>query len=169
MHWRDLISLHGIFVVAGLMTYVLASHAMHQRRQPAAAIAWVITLALIPYVGLPLYLAFGTRKLARPKRGIQHLESVPGANGDDAWPQRLAAGMNLAPAAALRDLRVHEDGRQALDSLHAMIDSAKHTLDICTYIVGRDPVATALCERLERRAREGVKVRILVDSVGNLM
>ena len=70
MRWPvgDLISLHGIVVVAGLMTYVLVSHTMRQRRQPAAAIAWVITLALIPYVGLPLYLIFGTRKLARPER-----------------------------------------------------------------------------------------------------
>src|SRR5438309_12094814 len=107
MHWRDLISLHGVFVVAGLMTYVLASHTMRQRRQPAAAIAWVITLALVPYVGLPLYLVFGTRKLARPKRVIPHLESVPGANADDAWPQRLAAGMKLVPDVEVRDLRTH--------------------------------------------------------------
>ena len=48
MRLGDLITLHGIVVVAGLMTYVLVSHAMRQHRQPAAAIAWVITLALVP-------------------------------------------------------------------------------------------------------------------------
>jgi len=163
----DLISLHGIVVVAGLMIYVIVSHTMRQRRQPAAAIAWVITLALVPYVGLPLYLIFGTRKLVRPKRAVAHAPSVPGEQ--DAWPQRLAAAMNLAPAATFTELRIHENGREALEALHAMIDSARRTLDICTYVLGRDPVADLLCEKLERRAREGVKVRLLVDSLGNLI
>ena len=65
MNWPDLISLHGLVVVIGLMVYVLATHSLRQRRQPAAAIAWVICLVLVPYVALPLYLIFGTRKLVR--------------------------------------------------------------------------------------------------------
>ena len=165
MHIRDFISLHGLAVVVGLMTYVLVSHTMRQRRQPASAIAWVIALALVPYMALPLYLIFGTRKLVRPKHGVRH--DVP--ESDEAWPQRLAAGMSLAPAATFRELRIHEDGRQALESLHAMVDSAKRTLDICTYILGRDAVAGGLGEKLGRRAREGVKVRLMIDSLGNLM
>lgn len=169
LHLRDLITLHGIAVVAGLMIYVLVSHTMRQRRQPAAAVAWVVTLALVPYIGLPLYLIFGTRKLVRPKRGVTHVASVPGAEAEDAWPQRLAAAMNLAPAATFQDLRIHQDGTQALEALHVLIDSAARTLAISTYILGRDPVGDALCEKLERRAREGVKVRLLVDSLGNLM
>src|SRR5437870_7329574 len=99
MHLRDLISLHGIAVVAGLSIYVLVTHAMRQRRQPAAAIAGVITLALVPYVGLPLYLIFGTRKLVRPRHG-PHAPRVPGAGNDGEWPQPLAAARNLAPASS---------------------------------------------------------------------
>jgi len=49
------------------MAYVLLSHTLRQRRHPAAAIAWVISLALVPYVALPLYLVFGTRKLVRSR------------------------------------------------------------------------------------------------------
>ena len=169
MHLRDLISLHGLAIVVGLATYVIVSHTMRQRRQPAAAIAWVITLALVPYVGLPLYLAFGTRKLVRPPRVAPHAAKELAPEADAAWPQRLAAAMGLAPAAAFRELRIHEDGRHALEALHAMIDSASRTLDICTYILGRDPVADALCGKLERRAREGVKIRLLIDSIGNLL
>ena len=169
MDWRDLISLHGLAVVAGLATYVIGSHAMRQRRQPSAAIAWVITLALIPYVGLPLYLIFGTRKLVRPKRGPDHAAVERAGEGDHAWPQRLAAAMNLAPAASFHDLQIHEDGRAALESLNRIIDSAARSIEICTYILGRDPVANALCAKLEKRAREGVKVRLLIDSLGNML
>lgn len=167
MDLRDLISLHGAVVAVGLLVYVFASHAMRQRRQPQAAIAWVITLALVPYVGLPLYLIFGTRKLVRPKREPTHALEAAGADGDEAWPQRLAASMSLAPAAPFENLRIHEDGKASLEALHELIDAASRTLDICTYIVGRDAVADALCEKLERRARAGVKVRLIIDSLGN--
>jgi cardiolipin synthase len=151
------------------MIYVIASHTMRQRRQPAAAVAWVISLALVPYVALPLYLVFGTRKLVRPKAGAPRVTSAPGTDGESAWPRRLAAAMNLAPAATFRDLRIHEDGREALEALDQLIDSASRTLDICTYILGRDPVADALCEKLQARARDGVKVRLMLDGLGNLL
>ncbi len=164
----ELISLHGLVVIAGLMIYVLVSHSMRQRRQPAAAIAWVIALALVPYVGLPLYLIFGTRKLGHA-RAVAPREATDTSDAEQAWPQRLAAAMNLAPAASFRELRIHEDGKQALVALRELVDSATRTLDISTYVLGRDPVADSLCDALARKARDGVKVRLLVDGAGNLL
>src|SRR6266704_1850026 len=152
----ELISLHGLIVMIGLAVYVAVSHTLHQRRHPSAAIAWVITLALLPYVGLPLYLLFGTRKLVRREYGPPRATGVGSAEAE--WPQRLAAAMDLAPAASYRSLRIHENGGQALRSLWEQIDAAERTLDLCTYILGRDPMADALCEKLARRARAGVQV-----------
>src|SRR5712692_5836590 len=65
----ELISLHGLIVMIGLAIYVAVSHTLRQHRHPSAAIAWVVTLVLLPYVGLPLYLVFGTRKRARREYG----------------------------------------------------------------------------------------------------
>jgi len=169
LHPLDWISLHGIVVMAGLIIYVLASHTLRQRRNPAAAIAWVITLVLVPYVGLPLYLVFGTRKLVRARTAIPRTTRDSGSNAEDAWPQRLAAAMDLAPAASFRSLRIHENGQQALHALCEQVDSATRTLDISTYILGDDPMADALCEKLIRKVREGVKVRLLLDGVGQML
>ena len=60
---RYLLTLHAIVVAIGLIVYVAAARALPQRRDPSAAIAWVVALALLPYVALPLYLMFGSRKL----------------------------------------------------------------------------------------------------------
>ena len=165
---RDWVSLHGLVVMAGLMTYVVVSHTLRQRRHPAAAIAWVITLALMPYIGLPLYLIFGTRKLVRAKGGIPRTLGAAGTRAEDAWPQRLAAAMNLAPAATYQGLRIHENGEEALHALWEQVDSAARTLDFCTYVLGQDPMADALCQKLVRKAHEGVKVRLLLDGVGSM-
>ena len=150
------------------MAYVLLSHTLRQRRHPAAAIAWVISLALVPYVALPLYLVFGTRKLVRSRSLVRVVEPY-GEAALVPWPRRLASAMNLAPAAPLLDFRLHENGREALDALHALIEGAARTIEISTYILGRDAVADALCEKLARKAAQGVKVRLLVDGAGNLL
>ena len=60
---RYLLTLHAIVVAFGLILYVAVARALPQRRDPSAAIAWVVALALLPYVALPLYLMFGSRKL----------------------------------------------------------------------------------------------------------
>ena len=169
--WPELqwFSLHGLVVATGLMTYVVASHTLRQRRHPSAAIGWVITLVLVPYLGLPLYLLFGTRKLVRKQPGSARAIAVAGVGPEEQWPQQLAASMHLAPAGPYRSLRIHEDGSEALRALHELIDSATHTLDLCTFIVGRDPLGDALCEKLVRRARDGVQVRLMVDGVGRML
>ena len=73
------ITLHGLLVMLGLGIYATASHTLRQRRHPSAAIAWVISLVLLPYVALPLYLMFGRRKvvayrrIANPRPGMPSL------------------------------------------------------------------------------------------------
>ena len=165
------IPLHGLLTVLGLLVYILGSHALNQRRHPSAAIAWVMSILLLPEIGVPLYLMFGTRKL--PKAARRPVVAVEGDYLDEAgapgWMQRLTAAMAMPPAAGYRALHVHQDGAQARLALFALIDSARERLEISTFILGRDAFGDALLERLAVRAQAGVRVRLLVDGVGSLM
>ena len=62
---RHLLTLHGVFVAFGLIVYVAVARSLPQRRDPSAAVAWVVALVLVPYVAVPFYLLFGSRKLRR--------------------------------------------------------------------------------------------------------
>ncbi|MDB5759203.1 MAG: cardiolipin synthetase 2, partial [Burkholderia sp.] len=161
--------MHGLVVALGLLIYVLSSHAMQKRRDPTAAISWVLAIALIPYVGLPLYLLFGSRKRLHARRLSINPVSNPGLLPEDAWPRQLAAAMGQPPAEGYRGLRVHADGHEALNALFGVIDSAQHELAVCTFILGRDAVGRALLARLVARARSGVRVRLMVDGFGRLL
>jgi cardiolipin synthase A/B len=163
------LSLHGLIVAIGLLIYVLTTHSLHQRRSPTAANSWVLTIALVPYVGLPAYLLFGTRKLARSASHIPIAAPAPEIDPDDAWPRRLAASMRQPPVASYGNLRIHSDGKQALQSLWELIDSAERELVLCTFILGRDAVGKALMARLVDKARGGVRVRLLLDGAGHMM
>jgi len=166
-HW---LTLHGALVVLGLTIYVVGSRTLRQRRRPSAAIAWVIALLLVPYVALPLYMVFGTRKIVDPRHaaGPQAHPALAGADAEtpEVHLLKLAAAMSLPGAASYRQLDIHQDGAQALRALRELIDGATRTLDICTFVFGKDAIGTEVAGRLERRAREGVRVRVLVDGIG---
>lgn len=167
--YGHLITLHSLIVMLGLTVYVIASHTFHQRRHPSAAIAWVISLVLLPYVALPLYLIFGSRKLAslRPKaRSYSFTTLASNPDALTARTQQLAAIMALSPASSYHSLGIHEDGRQALQALRNMIEGATRTIDLSTFIFARDGLGEEIAQSLKQRARDGIRVRLLVDGVG---
>jgi cardiolipin synthase A/B len=168
---RYLLTVHAIVVALGLIVYVGVARALPQRRDPSAAIAWVVALALLPYVAIPLYLMFGSRKLLMRDAPALPPPIAPRADDDDnepasLWARRLGRSMGLAPAAPYQALRLHADGADARRAVLDVIAGATRTLDVCTFILGRDrlgnEVAAALCTKVE----QGVRVRLLIDGIG---
>jgi cardiolipin synthase len=165
-HW---LSLHGLFTVAGLLVYVMASHVLQQRRHPSAAIGWVLFMLLLPYAALPLYLLFGTRKLTRTGRSSTAASAARPNDDDSTWPTEVVAALGQPRSATYRALCVHADGSESLRALLEVIDGAQHTLDLCTFILGRDVVGAAVGVHLAARARAGLRVRLLIDGVGRML
>lgn len=166
------LALHAFVVLLALATYVVTSLARRQRRHPSAAVAWVVSLALAPYVALPLFLVFGLRKSTRaPRRPAAPRFRIPAAVR--ATPpgrlQALALGLGMLPALQYRQLAIHEDGATALRRLLQVLEAARHSLDVSTFLIGDDAVGEQICAVLARRARDGVRVRLLVDGVGRYL
>jgi cardiolipin synthase len=93
-HW---LSLHGLFTGSALFVYVVASHVLQQRRHPSAAIGWVLSMLLLPYAALPLYLLFGTRKLTRGGSSSLAARAARPIDDKGAWPDQVAAALGYGP------------------------------------------------------------------------
>ena len=160
------VTLHGLVVLAGLAIYAAASHTLKQRRHPSAAIAWVVSLILLPYLALPLYLMVGNRKVVgyRPA-----LIARVGSDTAAAKSGQLAAAMGLPDSATFEQLAIHQDGGQALQCLRNMIEGADRTVDLCSFLFGRDVLGDEIAMLLMKRAREGVRIRLMVDGIGFYM
>ncbi|MGD9945683.1 MAG: phospholipase D-like domain-containing protein [Burkholderiaceae bacterium] len=159
-------SLHLAAMVAGLLIYVTTTQGLRQRRHPSAAVAWVLMIVLLPYLGVPLFLLFGSRKLGKPGQGFVTETAPAGVRGDRF--QALARALRLPPPAGFAAAHVHEDGDAALAALLRVIDGAQHTLHVGTFLIGNDSVARRLAGHLAARARDGIEVRVLVDGIGAL-
>ncbi|MEA3240456.1 MAG: cardiolipin synthase, partial [Pseudomonadota bacterium] len=62
--------------------------------------------------------------------------------------------------------RVIDDGVEAFQTLTELIEEAETSIEITTFILGRDDVGRRLVTLLARKARQGVKVKLLLDALG---
>lgn len=164
IHW---LTLDGLITVVTILIYVINSHVMRQRRHPIAAVAWMLFILLLPYLALPAFLLFGTRKLSRPTSSTLPVPS--GERSADGWAIDTIMALGQPAPARYGDLNVHEDGGQAGEALLATIDAAQASIDLCTFLIGRDSLGEAVLDRLCNKARAGVRVRLLLDGMGILM
>lgn len=168
-HWPFSLSPleHGAFVFAGLLVYVLVTRIGLQRRHPSAAIAWVLLIVVVPYLGVPLFLLFGTRKFVRAVARARAV--VPPGDLVDApgWAVQLLAALDVPPLARSESVDFHSGGEASRQALLALADGAQQRIDLCTYVLAPDEVGVALCAALTRSAARGVRVRLLLDAIGS--
>ena len=80
---------------------------------------------------------------------------------------RLLASYGVPPATAGNRIELVTSGVDAYQWLMRLIEQARSTIYITTYILGRDDSSQALVDCLTRRAAEGVSVHLLLDDVGS--
>ncbi|KGM56758.1 cardiolipin synthetase [Lysobacter arseniciresistens ZS79] len=163
-------------LVAGWAVYVvwLGLWIVLQKREPAATLSWLISLAALPYVGFLVYYVFGPQRIHRQRlRRIRSRADLPPAPpGSDPTPEalelaRLAQGCTgLPPTTAVRATLL-VDGAAKYDALLAAIAEAREHVHLEYYIYEPDRTGTALRDALVERARAGVAVRLLLDAVGS--
>lgn len=165
-----------VLTIAGfILAFFLVARLMSEKRAPANTFAWLLIIVLVPWVGVPLYLLLGGRKLRRlVERKTPLRPSLP---GDPAVPTLSAANASIVhttvsagapPPVGGNAIRFFQNGEDAYATLEEHIYSARGTIHINSFILGRDDTGRRLVKLLAARAAEGVRVRLLLDSVGSL-
>lgn len=164
MFW-DWIELHlastAGFVLAAVFTIVI----IRERRPPASAMAWLLAIGIAPWLGVPLYLALGGRKMLRRSREKPGLSFDAGTVVPTDPLARILAGAGAGPPTTGNTVSWHPSGEEAYERIAAAIDGARSTIRIATFFLGTDEVGRALVAKLCERARAGVDVCVLVDGL----
>jgi cardiolipin synthase len=164
-------SLHYALLVSSfLLGALLVSQLLLERRAPGSTVAWLLVMALLPHVGVPLYLILGVRKIRKIKRVKGGLfRSIPYSRTpeDATHVERLLRAAGAPPRRGGNHVTVHADGESSYRALMELISGARRTLHVTTFILGTDAVGASILAALERRAREGVEVRLLLDGLGS--
>jgi len=170
----DGILLH-VFSIGGfLLAFFLVARLMSEKRAPANTFAWLLGIVLLPWAGVPLYLLLGGRKLRRlTERKSRLLPTLPATVTSPAAFVHAPIAHTIVSAGATAPvagnaIRLLTTGEDTYATLERQIRAAHHTIHITTFILGRDDTGRRLVQLLAERAREGVKVRLLLDAVGCL-
>jgi len=160
---------HIELLIGFMVGIVLIAHVLTQKRSPSGTIAWLLAIILIPYVGVPLYLMLGGRKMKRTaaKKSATSL----------SWPSRrldvprtqvdeLLESYGIPSATDGNRLEILTDGQQIYHHLISLIDSAQDSIYISTFIFRPDEVGREIRDRLVLKARQGLDVRVLLDGFG---
>lgn len=174
--------LAGLLVLASyLLAAMTAFRAIQSARTPQGAVGWVLFLAIVPYVAVPIYLFLGHSRfpgyvLARKSSrdviaGLATFrESHPPASdraGSEGMPLRAFESMSGMPLVSGNAVRLLIDGTATFDAIIAAIDAAETYILVQFYIIRDDQIGRRLKESLIGKARAGCSVRLLYDSIGS--
>lgn len=165
-HIRVVLTLGWFAYLAGLGVWIVL-----QKREPAATISWLVSLAALPYLGFLVYYVFGPQKITRHRaRRARHHVTLPrpeaDADSEIAELRTLAEAVTgIAPTTA-RAVRLLVDGGGKYPALLEAIAQARDHVHVEYYIFTPDHAGTALRDALVERASAGVRVRLLLDAMG---
>lgn len=178
--WQSIVTsrvILGAFLVAQVLALATVPSVLLRRRgRPAAALSWLLALFALPLFGVLAWWAFGRTHLERKRRRRalkkQAFAQVhaptglePGTVFDRQLPPR-ARGDCVFPSRGNR-LRLLLDGPAAYAAMEEAIQGARRSVHIAMYIWQNDATGRRIRDLLAAKAREGVRVRVLVDGFGS--
>lgn len=154
-----------------------------ERKNPTEAMLWVIIMVCIPYVGVLLYLVFGStmaikltsvfrrgrlsRRLSAEKKP-ENLLVDQKFSGEDLQVMRFNANYNNSPVTCYDDYQLFVTGEAHYRALFQDLKEAKDSIYVMFYTIHHDIMGEALVKALTDKAKEGVTVLVMCDYMANL-
>ena len=172
-----------VAILVDLVIRVVALIVVPRNRRPGSAMAWLLAIFFIPYIGVLFFLLIGSPRLSRRRRRKQQevnrliadatrdIETVP---KEQAWPKWLKQIVTLnrelgaLPIVPGNDAELMIEYDETIRRIAADVDKAKVSVHIEFYIFSSDRVTEPLFVAMEKAIARGVTVRVLFDHVAGL-
>jgi len=168
--------LAGIWLVAAAGA---AGHALLNKRDPRAALGWIVVSVTIPLAGPLLYFVFGinrirTRAKTLPRIGSPQDRQRSTIISSVELPLEFSELAGIADAVSGFDLtagnsiEMLHNGERAYPAMLREIDAAESHVLLSTYIFETNRTGRKFVDALVRAVGRGVDTRVIIDGVGGL-
>ena len=168
--------------VVNLLT--MAFMIFKEKRSTNSIIAWILILYLAPYVGFIVFILIGRKmnnanmfgfknaELNTFKSYLNKNEEKNKYNKESLYEKNkdmilALEAMDYSPYRNDNNVSMYSDGKLFFNELLESLKKAKKSINIEFYIFKNDDIGTKILNVLEEKAKEGVEVRLLYDSVGS--
>jgi cardiolipin synthase A/B len=177
-----------LVALAQIVICLLALGVLPRDKKPSTAMAWLILVIGVPFLGILLYLLFGRTSVGRHRREWQQevneqvlaavaagaaespaeLAVVPAASragqtGIEHLNERLGA-LPMRPGCSVE---IGDDYAGCFEAMRVDVERAERFVHVEFYISAWDEMTDALFTALEAAAERGVEVRLLFDHLGS--
>ncbi len=181
--------LHGSLApdLLGLAVRLVAILLVPVNRRPSSAMAWLLAIFLIPYVGVIAFLLIGNPKLPKRRmaqqreinamvdqgtRALPAMVTRPGelVAADTEWMAAVATlnrNLGALPMVAGNAVTLLEDYDDTILQMAAAVDAAERHVLCQFYIMSIDATTEPFFAALERAVQRGVSVHVLLDHIGS--
>ncbi|QXM07405.1 cardiolipin synthase [Crassaminicella indica] len=177
-----------IGTVFSIYTIFIAIIIFMENKNPSKTIAWLLVLVLIPIAGFIFYLLMGQnvrkKKIFKNKktRDFPYFEQVAHIqrdaikdkelfkNNESFVKKRLISlilNNSKAPFTINNRLKVLTNGDETFTAIIKALKLAKHHIHLEYFIIKNDHIGKLIKKILMEKARAGVEVRVIYDSVGS--
>jgi cardiolipin synthase len=176
-----------VLLTSDLLAFLTIPSVLLQRRgRPLAALSWVLAVVSIPILGVGAWWVLGRTHLQRLRRRRQESGltfSVRSPTASEALQlskisTRFAGILPFAtskhpwedgifPPTETNSVELLVDGSQVFPAMARTIAAARHQIHAMFYIWHPDEAGRNLRDLLVQKAKDGLKVRIMVDAVGS--
>ena len=158
--------------------------ALMEKRDISAAWAWLLVIVLLPGIGLIIYLFFGWKLSQRQIFNLKAQKHLGISDMADHQKQSSQNRVSLSTTlendlvtmflntddailTSQNDLQILTDGQAKFKKLFQDLRGAQHHINIEYFTIYDDDLGHQLREILVKKAREGVRVRVLYDLFGS--
>ncbi len=178
-----------MFIFCLLILYVFsilsAGNALLRKRDPRAALGWIVTCLALPGLGAVFYWLFGVNRIRKKALELQrqgqgmhwlHVEQHPRSCDLPHFPTgstskaliELSDSVTRRPLTCGNKIDIYHNGDEAYPAMLEAIEAAEQGIYLASYIMTPDRIGKQFAAALITAAERGVDVRVMVDAVGEL-
>lgn len=151
----------------------------------SSKLLWVFVIMAMPFFGGLMYLLFGGRKIPKAlmvqdrqayadykRYAKQNLTNLQATETNDPVLSKMtymAWNNGYFPVYANEGMEYYPTGQDQFEAMMEALEQAREYIFIETYIIDEGQMLTRLTELLERKAKEGVDVRMIYDDFGSIL
>ena len=172
-----------LIVYVGVIVTILI-----ENRNPTKTISWVLVIVFLPFLGLILYYLFGQKfsrvqklkkinqeqasKLTREFKRLEpkmelSLQNIQERIGDFSRVYAYLKNERLSTPTLTNEVKLLVNGEEKFPIFLDDLEQAQHSIHLEYYIFDLDEIGKKVLDVLERKAEQGVRVRVIVDSFGS--
>lgn len=178
----NLLSLTTIGIVVNWILRLFALFVVPRNRAPNSALAWLMTIFLVPIPGWILFLLFGSTKLPKDRRDLQvrvdkalrrigasRLQPFDRVSRKYQRVARLSEQLTHLPLTSITEYELHTDYDASFERIADDIRHARESVYLEFFIFVLDESTEGIITALEDAKNRGVDVKVIYDTAATLI